>query len=153
MTEANRKITTQQYLFTIIALVLAITMVFIFSGSKNAAPEQAIVSEPSFGSNNFCVMKKDTFTALVGKAYGSLAIVTWDGQRLYIDLKNTGQSARDFFNGNDLLLKHHINDSGFEINYDREKQAVHAAFKVDARNAVNVPDDILIKLMEKSYNK
>lgn len=153
MTTIGQKAAVRQYIFTFAAIVLAIVMVFIFSGSKNATREQAIASEPSFGSYNYNVMKKDTFVSLITKAYGNAAIVSYKEQVLYVDIKNSGPGVNDFFNGNAALLQYHLGDFGFEIAYSRQEQTVHAAFKIDEKNGVHVPNDILIRLMDKTQNK
>jgi len=153
MTTINRKAAARQYLFTFAAVILAVIMVLAFSGDKNATREQTIASEPEFGTYNYNVMKKDTFVSLIAKAYGNAAVINYKEQVLYVDIKKTGDSISDFFNGNNELLHYRLSDFGFEIGYSREEQVVHAAFEISAGGGIHVPNDVLIRLIGKTYNR
>ena len=152
MNTVNKKVPATAYITSFIAIILAIIMVLIFSGDKGATQEQVVASEPAFGSYNYNVMKIDTFTSLVNKAYGNLAAITSEEGRLYIDIKNANQVSRDFFNGNDSLLDYELGDFGFEIDYNQESQSLRATFNVTEQGGVHVPNDVLIKLMDKTHS-
>ena len=139
-----------QLIFMAVAIVIAGAMYFIFACSRNAAVEQTVEPPAPFGSNNYNVMKTDTFTALVSRAYGSFTQPKTENGILELDIKNANELTKDFFNGNDALLKFKLSDFGFEFKYNPEDQSLKALFKINEQNGVNVPNDVLIKLMDKT---
>lgn len=139
-----------QLIFTALAILIAGAMYMIFAGSRNAAVEQTVVPPAPFGSNNYNVMKTDTFVALVNQAYGSFVTEKREHGILELNINNANELTKDFFNGNDALLKFKLGDHGFEFNYNPEEQSLKARFNIKERNGVNVPNDVLIKLMDKT---
>lgn len=139
-----------QLLFTALAIVIAGAMYLAFAGSRNAAIEQTVAPPAPFGSNNYNVMKTDTFVALVNSAYGSFVEQKREQGMLELHLKNANELTKDFFNGNDALLKFRLSDHGFEMNYNPEDRSLIARFRISEQNGVNVPNDVLIKLMDKT---
>lgn len=137
-----------QMIFTGAALVIAILTYFIFAGTRNAATEQTVAPPPPFGAGNYHVMKADTFASLVSRAYGP-AVPGTEGGVVTVDLSQA-QGARDFFNGNDALLPFRLGDHGFELRYDAGTGGLKARFRIDEQGGIKVPDDVLIKLMEKT---
>lgn len=141
---------TWPMIFTGIALVIAVVTYLIFAGTRNAATEQVVAPPAPFGSNNYNIMKTDTFVALVSKAYGNLAEYNTADGILEINMKNANELTKDFFNGNDALLPFKLGDHGFEFHYNPEDRSLKALFKIDQQNGVHVPNDVLIKLMDKT---
>jgi hypothetical protein len=139
-----------QLVFTALAVVIAGVMCLVFARSRNAAEEQVVAPPAPFGSNNYNVMKTDTFVALVNQAYSGLVTQKTEDGILELQLRNANELTKDFFNGNDALLRFKLNDHGFELNYNPEAQSLTARFKINERNGVNVPNDVLIKLMDKT---
>ncbi len=139
-----------QLIFTALAVALVGVMYLAFGGSRNAAEEQTIAPPAPFGSNNYNVMKTDTFVALVNQAYGNLVTQKTENGILEFQIKNGNALTKDFFNGNDALLRFKLSDHGFELNYNPEEQSLVARFKINERNGINVPNDVLIKLMDKT---
>lgn len=139
-----------QLIFAALAIVIAGAMCLVFAHSRNAAEEQPVAPPAPFGSNNYNVMKTDTFVALVNQAYGSFVTQKTENGILEFQLRNANELTKDFFNGNDALLKFKLGDHGFELNYNPEDQSLVARFKINERNGVNVPNDVLIKLMDKT---
>lgn len=139
-----------QLIFTALAVVVAGAMYLVFAGSRNAAVEQTVEPPAPFGSNNYNVMKTDTFVALVNRAYGSFTTQKTENGVLELTIKNANELTKDFFNGNDALLKFKLSDHGFELAYNPEDQSLKARFKINEQNGVAVPNDVLIKLMDKT---
>ncbi len=138
-----------QLIFTALAIVIAGAMYLVFAGSRNAAVEQTVEPPAPFGSNNYNVMKTDTFVALVNRAYGSFITQKTENGILALDI-NANELTKDFFNGNDALLKFKLGDHGFELTYNPEAHSLKARFKINEQNGVTVPNDVLIKLMDKT---
>lgn len=139
-----------QMIFTGLALVIAIAAYLIFAGSRHASTGQVAEPPASFGSNNYNIMKTDTFTALISRVYGSQAGYSIHEGILEIDIKNTPLETRDFFNGNEALLPFRMNDHGFELHYNSGDKSLKALFKINEQKGVNVPNDVLLKLIEKT---
>jgi hypothetical protein len=138
-----------QMIFFAVALVIAGAMYFLFTISRNAATEQTVAPPAPFGPANYNQMKTDTFVALVHNAYGDLVTYKIEDRKLVMDMK-ANELTKDFFNGNDALLKFGLSDFGFDIKYNTEAKSMQAQFKISEQNGVNVPNDVLIKLMDKT---
>jgi len=138
-----------QILFFGTAALIAVVMYVLFTFSRNAATDQPVAPPAPFGSSNFNQMKTDTFVALVQTAYGELVSHKIEARKLVMDMK-ANELTKDFFNGNDALLKFGLSDFGFDIKYNPEQKALHAVFAISEQNGVNVPNDVLIKLMDKT---
>lgn len=138
-----------QLIFFAIAVGIAGATYFLLTISRNAATEQAVAPPAPFGAANYNQMKTDTFVALVHQAYGDLVTYKIEDRKLVMDMK-ANELTKDFFNGNDALLKFGLNDFGFDIKYNSETKSMQAQFKISEQNGVNVPNDVLIKLMDKT---
>jgi hypothetical protein len=132
-----------------VAVLIAVVMYFLFTISRNAPTAQAVAPPAPFGASNYNVMKTDTFIALVHNAYGDLVTYKIEGKKLEMDMK-ANELTKDFFNGNDALLKFGLSDFGFDIKYNPEEKLMKAQFKIIEQNGVHVPNDVLIKLMDKT---
>jgi isocitrate dehydrogenase kinase/phosphatase len=97
-------------------------------------------------------MITDTFSKLVLSAYPSFATVTKRNNVLHVSIKGAGALTQDFYNGNDNLLKYSLDDFGFDIKYLKESKSIEADFKL-LQNGVTVPNDVLLRLAAKTYQK
>lgn len=138
-----------QLLFFSAAVIVAVAMYFLFTISRNTATEQYVAPPAPFGANNYNTMKTDTFLTLVRNAYGNLVTYQFEEKKLVMEMK-ANELTKDFFNGNDALLKFGLNDFGFDIKYNPERKSMKAQFIVSDQHGVNVPNDVLIKLMDKT---
>lgn len=138
-----------QLIFFVLAIVIAAVMYFMFTISRHTATEQVVAPPAPFSPNNVNLMKTDTFVMLIREAYGTLVACTIEDKKLKLDMK-ANELTRDFFNGNDALLKFGLSDFGFDIKYNAEEKSMKAVFDITEQNGVHVPNDVLIKLMDKT---
>jgi hypothetical protein len=139
-------------LFIIVALLLAGALYFLFKIKKTYNAEMVETkTQANFEKTNVNIMKVDTFVMLVNKAYGANASVSKADGRLQVSMTNANQVTKDFFNGNDALLKCKMDENDFEIKYSESPKSMHAEFKIKD-GGVNVPNDVLIKMIDKTYN-
>jgi hypothetical protein len=129
--------------------VAAYALVRVQPQKANVADAATI--EKSFTDNHYNAMIVDTFAMLIAKAYPQLATTQQSGGVLIVQLQEASAITKDFFNGNDALLTQKISDNGFEIKYDATNKKVEAKFAI-TNNAVHVPNDVMIKIMDKIYN-
>lgn len=146
----QNSISKWQLLFTGLALAIAAGAGLATTLLRNTATEQAVEQPAAFSSNSYNTMKTDTFTALVTRAYGNAATFKQEEGVLALELKKEGEQARDFFNGNDALLKFRLNQHGFELQYQPGSSSMTARFRINEQNGVNVPNDVLIRLTDKT---
>jgi len=138
-----------QWTFFGIAILIALACYLICMPGRSGADTQPVAPPAPFGSANYNLVKTDTFVQLLHQAYGSLAADHREGDRLIVEMK-ANELTRDFFNGNDALLKFGLNDFGFDIKYNAQDKSLKAVFKLQEGNGVNVPNDVLIQLMDKT---
>jgi hypothetical protein len=138
-------------LFATVLLIGAAAYAFVRVQPQKAKVIDAATIEKSFTENHYNAMIVDTFTMLIAKAYPQLATSQQSGGVLSVQLQEASAMTKDFFNGNDELLSKKLNDNGFEIKYDAANKKVEAKFAI-TNNAVNVPNDVMIKIMDKIYN-
>lgn len=138
-----------QLIFFSVAVLIAAAMYFLFTISRNAATEQVVAPPAPFGASNVNLMKTDTFVTLVHNAYGNLVTYKIEDGKLLMEMK-ANELTKDFFNGNDALLKFGLSDFGFDIKYNPEEKSMKAQFKITEQHGVYVPNDVLIKLMDKT---
>lgn len=138
-------------IFLGMGVVLCTAMYFLLSGQRQAQTSETIAPPAPFGANNVNEIKVDTFLSLVHKAYGGIVTSTIDNNKLSIDLKGN-ELTKDFFNSNNQLLQFGLNDFGFKIDYNPEQKSLLAVFLIKA-NAVQVPNDVMIKILDKTLNK
>ena len=139
-----------QFIFFAAAVLVAATLYIMFIKNTNEAVVQKIQPAPEFGVNNYNIIKTDTFVALIQGAYGNFATHKIEGNTLEVTIKNANELTKDFFNGNDALLQYKMGDYGFAIKYNPEEPSVVATFKINEQRGVPVPNDVLIKLMDKT---
>ncbi len=142
-----------------IAILLATTLLAIcsylwttFATNKEQPPANEIIPNSSFNNEHYNLIYLDTFIHLLEQAYGNSISTHLQTNELQVTLKNAGIVAKDFYNGNDNILKQQYDDFGFEITYQENSNTLLAKFKID-KGAVPVPNDVLIKLIDKNYNK
>lgn len=138
-----------QLIFTGLAVAIAVAAGVAATLLRNTATEQTVEQSSAFGPNHYNSMKTDTFAVLVSKAYSGQVNVKQANGMLELEIKGEGP-AREFYNGNEALLKFRLSDHGFELQYLPEARSLKASFRIDEKNGVNVPNDILIKLMDKT---
>ncbi|RYD98422.1 MAG: hypothetical protein EOP54_07660 [Sphingobacteriales bacterium] len=121
--------------------------------TRNAKPdaEKILTKDADFGKENITWIKTDTFINLVEKAYHPNVETNTASNLLVVFIKNANTVAQDFYNGNEALLKYRINDHNFEIDYDKHNNNVVGRFKIKD-NLVAVPNDVLIKVIDKTIN-
>jgi hypothetical protein len=135
-----------------IAAVIAAASYFIFCTNKSVASSNVEkVEQNLFEKDNANQMKVDTFVMLVNKAYGPLATIAKTSSQLNISMTQANQVTKDFFNGNDALLKCNLAKDGFLIQYNETNKSLQAQFVIK-NGAVTVPNDVLIKLLDKTEN-
>jgi hypothetical protein len=134
----------------VFAIVLVAVTWFTLSRPSKPVPAQVMKASAEFNSGNYNNMKVDTFVRLLQLAYGSLMDYKIDGNLLRVNLKYTNELTQDFFNGNARLLQYNLNQFGFDINYNKEQRSIDASFRINSRNGVNVPNDVLIPLTSKT---
>ena len=119
--------------------------------NATAQTENVEVANSRFSADHFNLMHPDTFVALVTKVYQPNVTTQVRGDKLLVSLRGANALTKDFFNGNDALLKERLSDHGFEISYDKNNNAVESTFLIKD-NAVAVPNDVLIKIADKIAN-
>ncbi|WP_129019827.1 MULTISPECIES: hypothetical protein [Edaphocola] len=136
----------------ILSIVLTIGLVsWLKLSIKNAAPdkERVTVRDDAFGPEHYNWIKTDTFVRLVQTAYQPNIKTEVVDSQLLVTLSGANEITRDFYNGNAALLKYDLNQFGFKITYDKNNNTVYATFKIK-NNAIPVPNDILIKIVDKN---
>ena len=136
------------------ALLLAVGVYSLVNWQYNTAKpdtQKLMMSDASFGEENINWMKADTFQQLVTKAYYPNAEVSRVSNLMIVRIEGANTGAQDFYNGNEALLKMKVTENQFEIDYDRHNFALVARFKM-RDSLVAVPNDVLIKLIDKTIN-
>ncbi|MCC7030184.1 MAG: hypothetical protein IT257_07760 [Chitinophagaceae bacterium] len=144
----NKHFAFKAVLFAV-AGVAALLLCFLFRIKNDPAHDTTKSIQPGnagFDQQCYTAMKKDTFVQLLTIAYGSAINLQEHADELQIKYTGSDQSLPDFYNGNEILLKTDAVDAGFKIT--RSEGALDLAFKLNGE-AVNVPNDILIKLLPK----
>ncbi len=132
-----------------IAALLALAACLICLPTRSGDLNQPVAPPAPFGASNFNVMKTDTFVMLLHQAYGSLVTEKRVQNKLEVTM-SANELTKDFFNGNDALLKFGLSDFGFDIKYNPQDKSLKAIFNIQSGDGVNVPNDVLIKLMDKT---
>ncbi len=135
----------------IVACLIGLVFYFFFSVQKENSPElQTVKKEKAdFDENCYTRLKKDTLISLLKAAHRKPAEITIkeNGHTLEITLTASPDSAPAFYNGNDALLQYDLDDFGFKISKTNTGLLIRFRSEEDA---VNVPNDVLIKLIPKS---
>ena len=136
----------------ILSIVLTIGLVsWLKLSIKNTPPdkERVTVKDEAFGPEHYNWVKTDTFVHLVRQAYQPNVNIQSIDSQVLVTLSGANEITKDFYNGNTDLLKYDLNQFGFKIRYDKNNNTVYATFKIK-NNAVPVPNDVLIKIVDKN---
>src|SRR5690606_3663250 len=98
--------------------------------NRQAVKKVVNVSNTEFNREHFNYIITDTFINLLQTAYGAVITVTTEQNRLKVTLSNSGAMTRDFFNGNDKVLAHGLDDFGFKIDYSKYENKIDAIFVI-----------------------
>jgi len=132
----------------VVGIVLAITN-WSISRNEVSTEQQEIVTDFTPEQYNWVLV--DTFQYLVTKAYAPNVATQISNNQLIVNINNANQLTKDFFNGNDALLKYDLEDFGFAIKYSKDNNNIQSIFAIK-NGAVPVPNDVMIKLVDKIYN-
>ncbi len=146
MQDSTRK---WQITFFGIAVAIAVVVYIICLPNRSGVDKQSVTKAAPFGTGNYNLIKTDTFVALLHQAYGDLITDSKAENKLTILMKGN-EMSKDFYNGNEAILKFGLPDFGFDIKYNQQDKSVKAIFSIQPQNGVNVPNDVLIKLMDKT---
>jgi hypothetical protein len=138
-----------QLLFFGIAALIALAAYLFCLPGRSGMVKQTVAPPAPFGAGNYNLIKTDTFVALLHKAYGNLITDKKENNKLMIEMKPDAMT-KDFYNSNDALLKFGLNDFGFDIKYNPQDKSLKAVFNIQAQDGIAVPNDVLIKLMDKT---
>lgn len=147
-----------QFAYIVIGVIVVIAMTLFARSKINTKPDISIhfenfINRDEFTEFNATDIKADSFMVLAQKAYGSLLQASKQGGILSMKLDNTNKLGSDFYNNNDKLLGYQKDDFGFDIKNDAKSGTVNATFVISEGTFVTVPNDVLIKMMYKAYNK
>lgn len=148
------KALTSKFILIALAILITIGLVALVRYDMNTMKpdaEKVLLKDDAFGIDNLVWMNVDTFSNLVSKAYHPNVETTLANSLLIVNIKNANTIAQDFYNGNEALLKFKINEHNFEISYDQHNKLVTGRFKIKD-NLVAVPNDVLIKVVDKNIN-
>lgn len=136
-------------LATILVIAAVIYSKFAIKRSEIKASEQIINAR--FNDAHLNLIRIDTFENLLTNTYKEQIEIKRSGTLMEVSLKNYNNANKDFYNGNEALLQYTLNDHNFEIKIVDEFQNINGRFKLKD-GGVFVPNDILIRLIEKNYN-
>lgn len=142
--------------YILLAIIVVAVLYFVAQSKIISTPNidfSNIIPDKEISEFNITDIKTDSFTALAGKAYGTLLKMQKNGSVLELTLDNTNKLGSDFYNSNQNLLKFKRIDYGFEIKNDEQTGTIVAQFDIKNDSYVPVPNDILLKMMYKAYNK
>lgn len=141
------------FIVILTAFLVAGSLVWVqYAINRKAVKKVKNVSNTEFNREHFNYIVTDTFISLLQKAYGSNITVATEQNNLKVVLSNAGVLTKDFFNGNDKILAHGLKDFGFKIDYNKNDNKIDATFAI-RDGAVPVPNDVMIKLVDKTYNR
>lgn len=144
--------------YKIIILVFAILLVIgslvytNYSIRRSEVKQVTNIYNKDFGIEHFNYIIVDTFVALLQKGYGNSITVNTENNQVNATLSNAGVITKDFFNSNDKILALKKSDFGFSILYDKATNKIEASFNI-MNGSVPVPNDVMIKLVDKTTNK
>ncbi len=144
--------TTKIVLLTIaVVVVIGAVMYNTFAINRTTVEETETIVNNQFGKTHYNIMKVDTFEYLLTKAYADQISIGRSAGVLELVLKNSNGQNKDFYNGNASILDYNINDYNFEIQMIENTASIQAKFKI-IDDGVYVPNDLLIRIIEKIYN-
>jgi len=152
------KIKSYIWVYLTIAIVIAILAISVIR-LQLRVPD--IISDinieeviaPEYGESHYNILIVDTFIDLNKQAYGELINIEKNHFELTVTLQNTNKLGSDYYNNNENLQKLKLLENGFEVVNDEKNNIIIAKFAIYKSNFVNVPNDVLISLMYKIYNK
>lgn len=145
-------------IYIIAAIIIAIASIF-FVKMQLRIPESISnfnvekITGETYNDYHYNTLLLDTFIQLNKKAYGELATINQQGDELIMSLKHTNKLGTDYYNNNANITSLKFVENGFEIINDEQNNIVTAKFKIQKNQYVNVPNDVIISLMYKVYNK
>lgn len=146
-------------LIYIIAAIIVATASIIIVKIQFRIPESIInfnvetITGESYSEHHYNTLILDTFIQLNKKAYGELITINQTDGELIVSLKNTNKLGTDYYNNNSQLTSLKYIENGFEVINDEKNNIVTAKFMIQKNQFVNVPNDVIISLMYKVYNK
>lgn len=148
---------TYKYAYVGIAIIIIILMSLFAQSRINTKPNIDIqlpnIIGTDFSEINMTDIYADTLINLAKIAYQNLIQTNIDSDTLYIRLQNPNALGSDLFNNNDKLLGFKLKDYGFEFSHDVTNGTTTAKFLINKGNFVSVPNDVLMQIMYKAYNK
>ena len=152
------KIKSYIWVYLTIAIVIAILAISVIR-LQLRVPD--IISDinieeviaPEYGESHYNILIVDTFIDLNKQAYGELINIEKNHFELTVTLQNTNKLGSDYYNNNENLQKLKLLENVFEVVNDEKNNIIIAKFAIYKSNFVNVPNDVLISLMYKIYNK
>ncbi len=141
-------------------IILLITVGIIVAGmlwvkytvNRKEIKQVSNIANAEFNEEHFNYIIVDTFVNLLRNAYGESITSTIEKDKLKVQMTNAGAVTRDFYNGNDKILDLGLSDYGFKIKFDKNENKIDATFVIK-NEAVPVPNDVMIKLLDKNFNK
>lgn len=138
--------------------ILLIALMTMFARSKINTKPSLDFNFPSltgsdFSEINMTDLYTDSFIALAKNAYGGLLETSQDNGILRLKLSHPNALGSDLYNNNEKLLKYEMKDFGFEIKQEANAGSTSAQFVINKGNFVAVPNDVLMPMMYKAYNK
>lgn len=146
-------------LIYIIAAIIVATVSIIIVKIQFRIPESIInfnvetITGETYSEHHYNTLILDTFIQLNKKAYGELITINQTNGELIVSLKNTNKLGTDYYNNNSQLTSLKYIENGFEVINDEKNNIVTAKFMIQKNQFVNVPNDVIISLMYKVYNK
>lgn len=146
-------------LIYIIAAIIVATASIIIVKIQFRIPESIInfnvetITGETYSEHHYNTLILDTFIQLNKKAYGELITIDQTDGELIVSLKNTNKLGTDYYNNNSQLTSLKYIENGFEVINDEKNNIVTAKFMIQKNQFVNVPNDVIISLMYKVYNK
>lgn len=149
-----KNISPYKIILIFIAIILVAASIMWSRLSINRTDQEIVtnIANEAFNEQHYNFIITDTFINLLNKAYPGIVTTTKQNNELRVTLLGAGAVTKDFFNGNDNILKLDKSDFGFEIKYLQQENKIDATFVLN-QNSVPVPNDVMIKLIDKTYNK
>ena len=149
-----KKIAPYQIFILLLTVLLIVGSIYWANYDINRSEIKSVnnISNEAFGKAHYNMIIVDTFVSLLQKSYGQHINVIQGDKQLQVGLSFAGAITADFYNGNDNLLKLDKDAFGFEISRDKTSNTIEATFVI-SNGAVPVPNDVMIQLLNKSYNR
>lgn len=148
------KNTTTYKLFILVAtigLIIGALLWVKYTVNRKEIIQVSNIANKEFNEEHFNYIVLDTFVTLLKNAYGTNINTTIEDSKLKVRLINAGAVTQDFYNGNNKILNLGLRDYGFKIKYDNKENKIEAIFAIK-NESVPVPNDVMIKLLDKNFN-